>query len=320
MDPMPERLVPMLAKAGPLPKDDGRWAHEVKWDGVRAIAYVDGGDVRLCSRSLRDITRHYPEILDPGSLAGGRAVLDGEVVALDEQARPDFQLLQRRMHVTDERSIARLRDEVPVVFVVFDLLWLDGRDHMRDRYDERREALAALELDAPCWTAPTHHVGQGEALLAASRERGLEGIVAKRLDCPYTPGRRSSGWVKVKNVKRASLVIAGWLPGEGKRRNRIGALLMGYYEDDVFRYAGRVGTGFNEAELDRLSALLAPHERPTTPFGDRRAPRGSIFVEPRFVCDVDYVEWTRERTLRAPSYKGIRDDIEPRAVVWGSTG
>jgi len=320
MDPMPDRLEPMLARAGPLPPDDGRWAHEIKWDGVRAIAHVRDGAVSLTSRSLRDITRHYPEVLDPGSLASADAVLDGEVVALDEQARPDFQRLQRRMHVTDSRAVARLADEVPVVFVVFDVLWHDGRTWMPERYDARREALAALELDAPCWTAPAHHVGQGAALLAASRERGLEGIVAKRLDCSYTPGKRSAGWVKVKNVKRVSLVIGGWIPGEGKRRNRIGALLVGYHEDGVLRFAGRVGTGFGEAELSRLSGLLAPLERPTPPFTGRRGPRTSIYVEPELVCDVDYVEWTRDRTLRAPSYKGLRDDLDATAVIFDAAG
>ena len=316
MDPMPDRLAPMLARSGGLPADDGRWAHEVKWDGVRAIVYVRDGEVRLSSRSLRDITRHYPELHDPGSLGGRSAVLDGEVVALDEGGRPDFQLLQRRMHVTDARSVARLEQEVPVVLVVFDLLWMDGRTWMPERYDARREALAALELDAPCWTAPAHHVGQGEALLAASRERGLEGIVAKRLDCPYTPGRRSAGWVKVKNVRRTSLVIGGWIPGEGRRRDRIGALMVGYHEDGAFKYAGRVGTGFDERELDRLAGLLVPLERPTPAFTGRRGPRTAIYVEPRLVCDVEFVEWTRERTLRAPSYKGLRDDIAPGDVAF----
>jgi len=190
-------------------------------------------------------------------------------------------------------------------------------------YAERGELLAALELDGERWQAPAHVVGNGAQVLAVSAEQGLEGVIAKRLDSPYEPGRRSNGWVKIKNVKREELLICGWLPGEGKRRARIGALLVGLREPDgKLRYAGRVGTGFTEAELDRLQALLVPLETKRSPFDAGAAPpKEAIFVEPRHHASVEFLEWTREGVLRAPSYKGlvdlvvIRDETAKAATV-----
>jgi bifunctional non-homologous end joining protein LigD len=157
-------------------------------------------------------------------------------------------------------------------------------------------------------------VGDGKRLLEASRAQGLEGIIAKRLDCPYVPGHRSQGWVKVKNIRRADAVIGGWLPGEGGRSGRLGALVVGFYEDGELRYAGRVGTGFTQAELARLGKLLDGLAREDSPFAGRQPPRETRFVEPRLVCVVDYSEVTKAKTLRQPSYKGLRDDIAPDDV------
>jgi bifunctional non-homologous end joining protein LigD len=218
------------------------------------------------------------------------------------------------MHVGSSRTVARLARESPVAYVLFDLLWLDGHSLMERSYEERRAALLDLGLRGPTWQTPAHHVGDGDALLAASRAQQLEGIVAKRLDCPYTPGRRSSGWVKVKNVRRVSMVIGAWLPGERGRTGRLGALCLGYHEDGELRYAGRVGTGFNEAELDRLQRLLEPLETGKSPFSGRQPPKQARFVRPELVCDVEFGEWTHTRTLRAPSYKGLRDDLDPAQV------
>src|SRR5918996_982032 len=226
-EPMPERLEPMLARTGPLPDDDGRWAFEIKWDGVRAIAFVQGGRLILQARSGRDVTARYPELRPlAGALAGREVVLDGEVVAFDG-ARPSFQKLQGRMHLTSDHAVRRLAREDPVHYIAFDLLYLDGRSLLDRRYDERRAALAELGLAGPTWQAPAHHVGDGAALLEATRAQQLEGVIAKRLDCPYTPGRRSPGWVKVKNVASADAVIGGWLPGERGRAGRLGALVIG---------------------------------------------------------------------------------------------
>src|ERR671914_1383085 len=251
-EPMPEELAPMLATTGSLPPDDGRWAFEIKWDGVRAIAFVQGGRLVLRARSGRDITPRYPELRPlAAALAGREVVLDGEVVAFDG-ARPSFQKLQSRMHLTSEHAVRRLARDDPVHYIAFDLLYLDGRSLMDLRYDERRAALAELELSGPTWQAPAHHVGDGAALLEATRAQQLEGVIAKRLDSPYVPGRRTQAWIKVKNICSDDVVIGGWLPGEGGRSGRLGALVIGIPDDDgVLRYAGRVGSGFTEAELVR---------------------------------------------------------------------
>jgi len=315
--PLPERLEPMLATTGPLPADDGAWAYEVKWDGVRALGFVEGGRLRLVSRSARDMTPRYPELRELGAVLGAReALLDGEVVAFGEGGRPSFQRLQGRMHLASESAVRRLAASEPVTYVLFDLLWLDGRPLIDRPYDERRAALEALALAGPRWQTPRAHVGDGAALLEASRAQGLEGIVAKRRDAAYLPGRRSSAWVKVKNVRRTDVVVGGWLPGEGTRTGRLGALVVGYHEGGVLRYAGRVGTGFDAAELGRLGRLLEPLARPASPFTGKQPPRATRWVEPSLVAVVDYVEWTRERTLRNPSYKGLRDDLDPQDVTF----
>jgi bifunctional non-homologous end joining protein LigD len=322
-EPMPEQVQPMLARAGKLPRDDDRWGYEIKWDGVRAIAFSEPGRLRFQARSGTDITGRYPELSKLNrALSSHSAILDGEVVAFGEDGRPSFEALQRRMHVTSESSARRLAKALPVTYVIFDLLWLDGHSLMAQPYSERRELLKSLALDGDRWRVPEHVVGNGAQVLAVSADQGLEGVIAKRLDCPYEPGRRANGWVKVKNVQREELVIGGWLPGEGRRRERIGALLMGVREDGGLRYSGRVGTGFTESELDRLSALLGPLETKTSPFGIGPAPpKGSVFVEPRHHASVEFLEWTKERVLRAPSYKGlvdlvvIRDETAKAATV-----
>jgi bifunctional non-homologous end joining protein LigD len=314
-EPMPEHVKPMLARTGDLPKDDHRWAYEIKWDGVRGIAYIDGGRLRLEARSGRDITARYPELRELGrALAGRQAVLDGEVVAFDADGRPSFQKLQGRMHLTSEHAVRRLSQSDPVHYVIFDLLWLDGRSLMDLPYTERREQLTELGLNGPTWRTPANHVGDGEAMLQASRAQGLEGIIAKRLDCNYTAGRRSPGWVKVKNVRETDVVVGGWLPGEGKRSGRLGALVVGYYEDGELKYAGRVGTGFDEAELNRLGRLFEGLSRADSPFGGRQPPRETQFVDPVLIAHVGYGEWTQTRTLRHPRYLGLRDDLDPESV------
>ena len=313
-EPMPERVEPMLARTGPLPREETGWAFEIKWDGVRAMGYVEGGRLRLESRNGRDVTPRYPELRELGRALGSQeAILDGEVVAFDA-GRPSFQKLQGRMHLTSEHAVRRLAASDPVVYMVFDVVFLDGRSLTGLPYEERREVLLGLGLDGPTWQTPAHHVGDGQALLELSRAQGLEGIIAKRLDCPYTPGRRSPGWVKVKNVRRADAVIGGWLPGEGGRSGRLGALVVGFHVDGELRYAGRVGSGFTEAELARVGALLKPLARDTSPFAGRQPPKLTRFVEPELVCLVEYSEVTQAGTLRQPSYKGVRDDIAPADV------
>jgi bifunctional non-homologous end joining protein LigD len=316
--PMPDKLVPMLARLAELPADDGRWAFEIKWDGVRAICHSEPGRLRLHSRNLIDITPRYPELSRLNrALSHHRAVLDGEVVALDGDGRPSFGALQRRMHVTSESAVRRLARETPVTYVIFDLLWLDGHSLMELGYGERRERLADLDLAGERWRVPEYVVGHGARLLAATEEQGLEGVIAKRLDSPYEPGRRSPNWLKIKNVQRQEVVVGGWVPGEGRRRESLGALLIGVQEEDGLRYVGRVGSGFNEAELERVQGLLAPLERDDSPFapGGPKIPREAVFAEPRLVAEVEFREWTDGGQLRAPVYKGLRDDKAAELVV-----
>jgi bifunctional non-homologous end joining protein LigD len=319
-EPMPEKIVPMMARTGTLPRDDEHWAFEVKWDGVRAICHSEPGRLRLHSRNLLDITPRYPEVGRLNrALSHHRAVLDGEIVALDAEGRPSFGALQRRMHVGSESTVRRLAKEAPVTYVIFDLLWLDGHSLMGLPYTERRARLAELELgDGGRWRVPDYVVGHGEQLLAATEQQGLEGVIAKRLDSPYEPGRRTPCWLKIKNVERQEVVVGGWVPGDGKRRDRIGALLVGVRDDDgSLRHVGRVGTGFTEAELDRLAEKLRPLEREDSPFapGGPKIPRGAVFADPELVAEVEFREWTDGGQLRAPSYKGLRDDKPAELVV-----
>jgi bifunctional non-homologous end joining protein LigD len=319
-EPMPEHVEPMKATLGVLPRDDADHGYEIKWDGARAIAHCSGGGVRLESRNLNDVTAQYPELRSIGRQLGSReAILDGEIVALDEDGRPSFQLLQRRMHLASESEIRRRAKRVPVTYMVFDVLYLVGGSTMALPYEERRAKLEALELEGPSWQTPSYHRGEGKALLRESREQGLEGIIAKRLDSPYVPGRRTTTWVKVKNVRAQELVIGGWLPGKGRREEMIGALLVGYYDErdgePALRYAGKVGTGFTDEDLRRLADLLEPLRRPESPFAGRQPPRDAVFVEPRLVAEVEFNEWTAAGTLRHPSFKGLRDDKDPAEVV-----
>jgi bifunctional non-homologous end joining protein LigD len=320
-EPMPEHLRPMAAVlATGVPRDEQHWAYEIKWDGIRAIAYCETGRLRLESRTLRDITSTYPELRAVAAELGStEAVLDGEIVAFDEDGKPSFERLQGRMNLASDAAVRRRMGDCPVTYLVFDLLHLDGRSLLELPYTKRREHLENQSLDGPNWQTPSYHRGDGESLLELTRHRGLEGLVAKRLDSRYLPGRRTHAWLKVKNLMGQELVIGGWLPGQGRRAGTLGALLVGYHEGDDgerhLRYAGRVGTGFTDDELDRLAGLLEPLRTKKTPFTGRQPPREAVFVEPKLVAEVAFREWTNARTLRAPVYKGLRPDKKPEEVV-----
>lgn len=311
----------MATPASRPPIDDERYGFEVKYDGVRAIAFVSAGEVRLQSRSLRDITPRYPELSALGlALPGRRAVLDGEVVAFDESGQPSFHRLQDRMHLADPDLVARRARAVPVAYLVFDLLHLDGRSTMALAYRERRELLASLGLEDAGWRTASFHVGDGAGLLEASRRQGLEGLVAKRLDSTYEPGRRSPGWLKLKNTRRQELVVGGWLEGQGGRRGQLGALLVGCYEERRLRFAGRVGSGLSDRDLHRLGRRLATLERAGSPFEPSSALSPAIlreahFVDPELVVEVAFSSLSADGVMRHPVYLGDRDDVEPTAVV-----
>ncbi len=315
-DPFPEAVVPMLARLDELPASDAEWAAEIKWDGVRAIAYCRPGRLALQSRNLREITAQYPEVRRLSRQLGALdAVLDGELVAFDPEGRPSFERLQQRIHQTEPSVVRRRMKSHPVTYVIFDLLYLDGHDLTDQPYERRRHLLERLELDGESWQTPRYAVGHAEQLLAASAEQGLEGIVVKRLDSPYAPGKRPGTWRKVKNTARQELVIGGWVEGEGRRRDRVGSLLVGYFEpgedgEPLLRYAGKVGTGFTEGDLEMLAARLVPLERETSPFGaGKGVPRKAVhFAEPELVAEIELRELTAERMVRHGSFKGLRDD------------
>lgn len=317
-DRMPTRLEPMLAVAGPAPRGPG-WAFEIKWDGVRALAFVDGGRVTLRSRSGRDITDAYPELHPLGPALGStRVVLDGEIVAFGPDGTPDFGLLSHRIHLANPDTARRAAAVTPVRYLVFDLLFLDGQSTIGLSYGQRRgllaglAGLAGLAADGAL-DVSAEFTGAGPDILAASAAAGLEGVVAKRRGSTYQPGRRSGDWVKVKNVRRQSVLIGGWEPGTGRRSDRIGALLVGVATPRGPRYAGQVGTGFTEDTLDRLAARLAPLRRGECPFSDvpPEIARTARWVAPELIAEVDYGAWTAEGRLRHPSFKGLRDDLAP---------
>ncbi len=322
---MPSKIAPMLSRSGELPKDDAQWAFEIKWDGVRALAYSRPRQLRLESRTLKDITDRYPELNGLGAaLSSHEAVLDGEIVAFDENGRPSFAALQGRMHTPTKAQAIRQARTQPVTYVIFDLLWLDGHSLLEQPYQARRELLDAMELKGAHWQTPEYAVGHGAALLAASAEQGLEGIVAKRLDSPYLPGARSGHWVKIKTVQRQEFVVGGWLPGKGKRRGSIGALLLGVRELRQLRYVGRVGSGFDDSDLERLAELLGPLERERSPFdsdgGGEQPPREAVFCEPQVVVEVKFAHWTAGGALRHPVFLGLRGDKPAGDVVREGTG
>ncbi len=302
-------LSPMLASTAALPVGE-RWAYEIKWDGVRALVAVEGGTVRAVSRRGNDITGGYPELaalLKP--LKKKAVLLDGELVAL-KNGVPDFGALQGRMHVRS--PAAELVASTPVTFVPFDVLQV-GDDLVVDRpYDDRRALLDKLGLDVP-----SPFFGDAHELLASTRKQGLEGLVAKQRDSRYLPGKRSDSWVKVKNVRRQSAVVGGWKEGAGGRSGQFGSLLLGVRSPEGLLYAGHVGTGFNATALAVLKDLLAPLRTAVCPYDGevpREHARAAHWVEPQIVVDVDFTEWTRDGRLRHPSYKGIRDDIDPATV------
>ncbi|GGM75918.1 ATP-dependent DNA ligase [Thermopolyspora flexuosa] len=310
---------PMLAQLGAAPARDEGWAYEMKWDGVRALAYVEDGRVRLYSRNAKEITAAYPELAGLADAVGDRrCVLDGEVVAFDAQGRPRFEALQPRMHQRDPARVRRLMDLVPVSYLLFDVLHVGDRPVIGLPYLDRRALLAGLVRPGPHWDVPPHLEGVAAAqVVDESRRLGLEGIVAKRVASPYRPGRRSPEWRKVKNFRSQEVVVGGWQPGQGRRADTIGSLLVGVYEEGRLRYAGHVGTGFSEAALRELDRLLRPLERAASPFDDevpREFARSAHWVEPRLVGEVRYAEWTGDHRLRHPSWRGLRDDKTPGQV------
>jgi bifunctional non-homologous end joining protein LigD len=314
MGELPRLVKPMLASLRhELPKDDDRYGWEFKWDGVRAIAYVSGGRVRLVSRSDRDMTGSYPELAVLADRVDAAVILDGEIVALRD-GRPDFGLLQTRMHV--RQPPAGLVREAPVQLYVFDLLYHGVESLLAVRYTERRAGLEDLALDQdPVRTPPWYRGGAGD-ILAVSAVHGLEGIVGKPLSSRYRPGARGE-WIKVKNIRHQEVIVCGWTAGAGRRTQLLGSLLAGVYDQHRLRYIGHVGTGFTQVMLADLMQRLRPLRRDTSPF-DVAVPvqhaRAAHWVEPQLVGEVAFTEWTAEMIMRHPSWRGLRADKKPGQV------
>lgn len=315
----PPRLLPMLAGGNGIPPNPQAYQLEPKLDGVRVIAIVDAPGVVITNRKGGEVTSHYPELAGMvQALAPHATVLDGEVVTFDAKGRTSFQRLQRRMHVVDPSS--RLMADTPVVFVAFDVLWLDGELLVDRPQAERRQVLDGLSLGGPHWqTAPVLDATP-EELLEACRHAGLEGFMAKRRDAPYLPGRRTSSWWKVKCGRRREFVVGGWSTGQGSRQDSIGSLALGVYDTDdedtqrLF-YVGQAGSGLNEEMIRQLRGLFARIGRPTPPFVNK-PPLKLHFVRPMLVVEVAYNEVTEGGTLRQPSIKGLRTDLVAGEVTW----
>jgi bifunctional non-homologous end joining protein LigD len=310
--PIPDSIVPMKGTLADKPPRGAGWLYEIKWDGVRAICFVEDGAVRLISRTGKSCERQYPELsVLPHYIDAKNAVLDGEICVLDEQGRPRFNLIQPRIMVSDAASIAAQARSKPATLFLFDLLYLDGHDLRGVPLSERRKLLESVVKPGGV-VRLSGTFEEGEQLLEAAREQGLEGIIAKRADSRYE-ARRSDCWVKVKTVSETDCVICGYTQGE---RQYFGALILGTYEKNKLLWAGNVGTGFDQKLVKDIYDRLQPLKTSRCPFAEKpKLPKDVAWVRPELVCTVKYGEWTRDGRLRAPVFVGLRTDIDPQESV-----
>lgn len=313
---MPSRLEPMLATIGDHPFSDPNWLFEIKWDGVRALAWIDHGALTLRARSGAEITGRYPELAAlPAAFSAGQAILDGEVAAIDAQGRSDFGLLQERMHVRvpAENLISR----VPVVFFAFDLLYCDGYDLRRSPLIERKQLLQRLLHTSEKFRFSDHQLERGKEIFEVARDNDLEGIVAKRIDSPYV-SERSTSWVKLKVTKTLDAVIGGWTAAR-TAAIPLGSLLLGLYQGKKLRFIGHVGTGFDGKKLEELSSKLKKLESASCPFDVvPETNEKPSWVSPTLVARVKFSEWTQEKALRHPVFIALREDVRPTDCKWES--
>jgi bifunctional non-homologous end joining protein LigD len=319
---MPTLIEPMLAaSSAQLPAEQHNFGFEFKWDGVRAVSYFRRGDFRLLSRNHLNINARYPELADMGKIFGDREViLDGEIVVFDENDRPSFALLQQRIHANPHAAL-RLAQKMPVIYILFDVLYLDGHSMLSLTYQRRREMLEELTLFGERWRVGPAVMGEGDSVLAAARAHQMEGVVAKRLDSVYEPGRRSPDWLKIKIIQRQEFVVGGWRTMHGSPRT-IGALLLGYHDakNGKLRYAGMLGTGFNQKTLGDIEKRLAKKTTDKSPFVERipGAYRGACdvhYVKPDVVVEAEYRRWPADGLVQQASFKGVRTDKSAKDVV-----
>jgi bifunctional non-homologous end joining protein LigD len=305
--------MPMLATAGTVLPSGPGWAYEFKWDGVRALISVTAGAVQITSRLGNDVTVAYPELAGLGSDIED-AIVDGEIVAFDD-GRPSFGRLQLRMHVRVARQAAQLASEVPVSFIAFDLLRLYGVDLTPRPFAERRATLQRLAADHPQWTV-SPSFDDGRATEQAARTHGLEGVVAKRLTSRYRPGTRTADWVKVKFRQGGEFVVVGWESDALDASAKLSSLLLGYYDGDVLRFAGKVGSGLSGRHVAELSHRLRARADPALAEVPPPSPgRAVTWVEPEVVVEVAYSHWADDGRLRHPVFIGVREDKPAREVA-----
>jgi bifunctional non-homologous end joining protein LigD len=317
----PTGLRPMKATAAEVVPAGDEWAHEVKWDGMRVLARCHHGATTLASGNDLDATTRFPELHGLADAVGAPVILDGEVIAVDAAGRPDFGLLQRRMHLSSPTEVRRVAAEVPVGLALFDVLWFDGHDLTGLPWRDRRGLLERIVDAGPAWRVPPWD-DDGPGLLAIADETGMEGIVSKRLDSTYLPGKRTTSWRKIKVRRHQEVVVGGWWPGEGNRSGHLGSLIVGVHDPaapgNPLRFAGKVGTGFTAsvlADYERLLADLATDECPFEPEPPRTVTRLARWVRPEVVVEVAFGEWTSEGILRHPSHLGRRLDKAASEVV-----
>ncbi len=315
---MPHVIHPMLATLVDRAFDDPQWLYEIKWDGYRAVAYLDGGAIRLVSRNQNDLTAAYPELHSVGDYVKAHtAILDGEIVALDEQGRPSFGLMQQRTGVgSGGHRIRRTRDDIPVVYYVFDLLYLDGYNLMSAPLEQRKALLASILAQSDLIHYSDHYIGNGKALFEAAAQRQLEGIVAKHRSSHYVQ-KRSRQWLKIKIVKQQECVIGGYTDPRGAREN-FGSVVLGLYDDQGrLIHVGHAGSGFTVQSHAELWKRLHALETKRSPFfGKVESTRPVHFVKPELVAEIKFTEWTHEGQsggikMRAPVFQGLRFDKKP---------
>jgi bifunctional non-homologous end joining protein LigD len=323
---MPTEIYPMLATSIAEPFDGADWLFEIKWDGYRAVAFIEAGRIRLVSRNQNELTHRYPELKDlPKFVKATNAILDGEVVALDEQGRPSFSLMQQRTGFRPGGRRGALHSEVTVLYYAFDLLYLDGYDWRRVPLEDRKKKLASVLLTGDSLRYSDHYEQQGKALFEIAEQKGLEGILAKKRDSVYQE-RRSSEWLKIKIRHRLECVIGGYTTPEGSRAH-FGSIVLGLYDKQGrLIHVGQAGSGFNQKSLSEIWKLLQKRETKQKPFyGEVEALRKVLWVKPELVAEIEYTEWTEGASggsgpkLRAPVFLGLRDDKDPKECVFEET-